>query len=184
MVGAEHERHVGPRGQRGTHRGLHALGLVLEEPDRLDRDDDRPAAAVADRDRPRVDRIVDPLEEVVDAARRVEAVVAAVRVGIAVDVGVVVEEAGAVLVDVRLLQAEQARPGEHRRGTRREHGRVGGRVERGRRDVDLGGPDEKGSLRADVARREDEEGNQQQPDHWAAITSAWVKGMGLYSKRS
>src|SRR5205823_14994251 len=80
-----------------------------------------PTRRSSDLDRPRVDRIVDPLEEVVDAARRVEAVVAAVRVGIAVDVGVVVEEAGAVLVDVRLLQTEQARPGEHRRGRSDEH---------------------------------------------------------------
>src|SRR5207245_6916357 len=108
----------------------------------------------------------------------------AVRVGRAVASGVGVEERGAVLCAERPLQTERARPGEHRRGTRREHGRVGGRVERRRRDVDLGGPDEKGSLRADVARREDEEGNQQQPNHWAAITSAWVKGIGLYSKRS
>jgi len=121
----------------------------------------------------------------VDPARGVHAVVAAVQVGVAVEVGVVVEEARAVAVDVRLLQREQAGAREHRRRAARESDRVRGRVERRRRHVDLRRAEEIRPLGAGDTGAEDDAGESQEaPYHCAAITSASVKGIGLYSKRS
>ena len=196
VVGAEPERHVAAGGKRVQHRGPHALGLVLEQPDRHDRDDDRHLRAVPDGDGACVDRVVNPFEEMVGAARRVEPVVPAVRIGIAVRVGLVVEEAGPrlaaivgwatrrVVVGVGFLQAEEPRPGEDRRRAIGEHRRIDRRIEGRRRHVHLGRAEEVGTLRAGRTGRQGERERGQEAHHCAAITSAMVKGIGLYSKRS
>ena len=186
VVGAEDQSHVGAGRQRRPYGGLHPLRLVLEQADRLDGHDDGPPRGVADRDGAGVDRVVHPLEQVIDAARRVEPVVATVQVRVAVLVALVVEEARAVPVDVRLLEGEEARSGEDGLGARREHGRIGGRIEGGRRHVHPGRAEQVHALRAGraVRQRDERQGREEAPHHCAAITSAMVKGIGLYSKRS
>jgi hypothetical protein len=161
----------------------HPLGHVLEEADRLDRHDHHRPGAVPDGEGARIDGIVHPLEQVVDTARRVQAVVAAVRVRVAVDVGLVVEEAGGVDVPVRLLEAEEARAVEDGRRAEREHGRVRRSIEGRRRDLHPRGAHEIAALRR--RRGRGREHQRERPEeaphaHCAAMTSAIVKGIGLY----
>src|SRR4051794_15488108 len=115
VVGADD--HVGDPGPHRLGLRTRSIDVVLEDPLGHNRDDHDGARALGDRDRPGVDGIVNVLDEVIEATGAVDAVPPAVAVGVAEGLGrqrvaaarEIAEVAGAVGVDVWLLERKLAR---------------------------------------------------------------------------